>query len=326
MRFIIYGAGAVGLALGANLFRSGRPAILIGRPDNISLINRLGLKVKTPKEVLRLPIPGLTSPDEIDFSAGDVILLTTKSHQTEAALSHLRGRAPASLPIFCCQNGVRNEETAARYFENVYGVVVLCRTIFLNPGEVTLLWAEPTGSLVVGRYPEGLDALAQEVMEALAGADFVSIPEPRVMESKWGKLLVNLANVLQAITGEEALYSPLHRALEAEATRVLRAAGVKFETSQAFNERYRRPGDRPRFSLEVDNDHGSMWQSVVRAKRTEIDYLNGEIVRLGRETGEPAPLNGMLVDMVREMEVKAERPGKYTLAQLTRMAERIAGT
>jgi len=316
MRFIIYGAGAIGMSLGGVLSLSKNQTILIGRKHNVTPIREKGLKLNTPKGLLKVDVPIVAGLSEIEFSPDDLIFLTTKSHQTETAISELRKTTSLDLPVFCFQNGVRNEKTVSKYYTKVYGALVFYGAVYLNHGEVTIIKQNPIGAVEIGKYPKGLDELAHSVIEVLKKADFTAIPNSNIMRTKWGKLLRNLSNVIRAITGEEAIGSPLHQQLVKEAEHILEQAKVSYEISSEFNDRYKDLKKKSEFSMDFPN-LGSMWQSVKRKSETEIDYFNGEIVRLGEKVNLPTPINQALCIIIREMTMNQQTPGRYSLDELT---------
>ena len=136
MRFVIIGAGAIGGVVGARLYESGCDVALIARGAHHDAIASRGLTLETPEQRITLAIPVAPSPDAVNFTADDVVLLATKSQDTETALDALRDAAPTATPVVCMQNGVENERIAARRFANVYGAVVMAPTAYLEPGVV----------------------------------------------------------------------------------------------------------------------------------------------------------------------------------------------
>ena len=110
-----------------------------------------------------------------------------------------RAAAPASTPVVCLQNGIENERIALRLFANVYGAVVMSPTAHLEPGIVQAYGTQGTGVIDLGRYPSGLDALSEEIANALGASDFSSMARPDIMRFKYAKLLSNLANAVDAI-------------------------------------------------------------------------------------------------------------------------------
>src|SRR5690606_8009758 len=135
----------------------------------------------------------------------DVVLLAVKSQHTQAALESLQAAAPPSTPVVCLQNGVANERTALRHFARVYGVCVMRPAAHLEPGVVAAHSHPITAILDGGRYPTGTDATIEATCAALAASTFVSEPRPDIMRWKHRKLIMNLANAVEALCGPEAL-------------------------------------------------------------------------------------------------------------------------
>ncbi|HEX7475652.1 MAG TPA: 2-dehydropantoate 2-reductase, partial [Dehalococcoidales bacterium] len=158
MKIIIYGAGGIGSVVGGHLWRAGHAVILIGRDRHVSAIHENGLKLVTPAGIHFLRIPAVTDPEKIDFGPDDVIFLCMKGQDTEKTLVDL-SKIKIDLPVFCLQNGIRNEEIAARYFQKIYGVMIRIGAEYLSAGEVTSR-RDPPGWLIIGRYPQGSDEVA----------------------------------------------------------------------------------------------------------------------------------------------------------------------
>ena len=204
MKIVIYGAGGIGSSVGGHLRRVGQDVVLIGRPGHVKAINEHGLRLVTPAGTHILRLPAVTSPDQIDFRPDDVVFLCVKGQNTEEALRDLSA-VTKETPVFCFQNGVRNEEIAARYFTRVYGVMIRAGAVFLTNGEV-MSRRDPPGSLVIGRYPQGTDQLTEEVAGKLRSCGYSVTVTPDIMPYKWGKLMTNVANAIRAVTdttGEE---------------------------------------------------------------------------------------------------------------------------
>ncbi len=198
MRLIIYGAGGIGCVVGGHLARTGENVLLIGRPGQVRAINEHGLHLVTPTGTDTLQIPAVTEPHQIDYKADDVVFLSMKGQDTEGALRGLKA-VVEDVPIFCFQNGVRNEETTAQYFPEVYGVMVRVGAVYLADGGVVAR-RDPPGWLVIGCYPSGTDELVEVVATKLRTAGFLVKTTPDVMPYKWGKLMGNMANAIGAIT------------------------------------------------------------------------------------------------------------------------------
>ena len=318
MRYIIYGAGGIGSIMGGHLARTGHEVVLIGRPGHVSAINKSGLRLITPTGTYVLRIPAVTSPVQIDFNAGDAVFLCMKGQDTEKALKDLK-KASADTPVFCFQNGVRNEETAAGYFRRVYGVMVRVGAVYLNDGEV-IARRDPPGWYIIGKYPAGTDKLTETAAEDLRKAGYLVRTSAEVMPYKWGKLMTNLSNAIGAITnGDMESTRPISRAAFEEARSIIEKAGIKWISQEQVARDWPEITAPLRGQIKTE-EQSSTWQSLARKQGSvETDYLNGEIVRAAKRLGIRAPINEKLVSISQEMAANHEIPGKYTPARLSEM-------
>jgi 2-dehydropantoate 2-reductase len=328
-RYVVYGAGAIGSGMGGHLYRTGYEVLLVGRPAHVQQIRSDGLRLITPDETFTLPVPAVTTAAEAGFRAGDVILLCVKAQDTDTALVEIRaaGGDPQSLPILCCQNSITNEPAALRYFRQVYGVLVVVPGVFLEPGVVHNPIRGNAGYLEIGRFPEGVDDVASEAAAALSRAGYVARTSPVVMALKGSKTLGNLGNAMGAVTDGRGDSKAFMAAVRQEAKACFRAAGIPWEEEEAFQARTK--SARGETSLPPGQRNlGSTWQSLMRGGgAVETDYLNGEIVRLGRIHGISTPHNELLQEVANAMAVAGEKPGRYTAHDLEVMVQQrqVAG-
>ncbi len=321
MRYIVYGAGGIGGAIGARLFQHGHEVILICRGEHLHAIQSTGLTLKTPKETLTLTIRAVSHPEEIAFIPDDVVLLTMKSQDTEMALRDLERAGGRDLAVICGQNGVDNERMAVRRFGRVYGMVVWMPATYLEPGLV-LNHAEPVGGILdAGRYPNGVDPLITQVTQDLTTCGFSAAPDHNIMRWKYTKLLSNVRNAFQAACGFEARSQKIIRALRAEALACYQAAGIEFVPEDELQARV-----RSQIKLADIEGHpragGSSWQSLMRSLPTiEVDFLNGEIVMLGRLHGIPTPCNALLQHVANRMARTGQQPGSIPVEDLERQLD-----
>ncbi|HEX2185641.1 MAG TPA: 2-dehydropantoate 2-reductase N-terminal domain-containing protein [Chloroflexota bacterium] len=328
MRYIVYGAGAIGSGIGGHLFRTGHDALLVGRPGHVEAIRRHGLRLITPEATHELPVPAVSAAGEIGFREGDVVLLCVKSQDTDRALVELRaaGGDPQTLPIFCCQNSVTNEPAALRYFRRVYGVLIVVPGVFLEDGVVHNPIRGNAGFIEIGTFPQGEDEPSAEVAAALSRASYRATTNARVMAAKGAKMLGNLGNALGAITDGRGDGRAFMGAVRREAEACLAAGGVPFEDRAAFQARTSANRGQTDIPAGLRN-LGSSWQSLQRRQGSiEADFLNGEIVRLGRLHGIPTPYNEVLQEVANAMAARRELPGRYTAQDLEAMAESRALT
>jgi 2-dehydropantoate 2-reductase len=317
MRYVIFGAGAIGGLVGARLHQSGHDVQLIARGAHHDAIERNGLTMLSPTERETFRIPVARNAASAGLRDGDVILLCVKAQDTWDALLDIRDAAQRLQPaIVCMQNGVASEEMALRLFPEVHGAVVLVPAEHLDPGVVAGYGSRSSGRIDVGRYPAGADARSRQICEALAGSRFDSDARPDIMVHKYAKLIQNLANGVEAICGPGQLDGPnreLIEGLRAEGREVLRTAQIEFEVRDVADVvgRWAQIGFAPIEGRE--HQGGSGWQSVVRgAGSIETDYLNGEIVLLGRRVGVPVPLNEAIQALARETVTNGKQPGWLT--------------
>lgn len=327
MRFIIYGAGAIGGAIGGRLHQSGHQVILITRGAHLEAIRSSGMLLRTPGGDFQIPVPAVGHPREIDWRPGDVVILTMKTQDTDAALRDLESAVGAAVPVVCAQNGVENERLAARRFEHVYAMLVALPATFLIPGEVIASAAPLTGCLHAGVFPRGTDATIEEVCGALAGSNFHARPADDAMALKYRKLMLNLGNGLDLITGRMSWgaggqLGAITARLRDEATTCYAAAGIA-ATSQ--DEYARRVTDHYR-AMEVGGQArsgSSTLQSVLRGHSTiEVDYLNGEIELLGKLHDIPTPYNTTVRRIATDFAARGLKPGSMSLDELVATAEK----
>lgn len=307
MRFIVFGAGAIGGVIGARLHQSGREVVLIARGPQLDAIRRSGLRIQDPDAEATLSIEAVAHPADARIAREDVVILAVKSQQTASALRDLRNAAPREVAVACAQNGVANEPMALRLFPNVYGISVMCPTGYFEPGVVRAYAAPTTGILDLGRYPRGTDGVAEALALALREAGFDAQAKPDIMRWKYAKLLDNLGNAVEAVCGPSARRGPIAACAREEGMACLRAAGIEFAEAR---DRARNEALRPRVVAGEARPGGSTWQSLARsAGSVETDYLNGEAVRLGRSHGVATPVNELLQQLANELARDGRRPG-----------------
>jgi len=338
MRIAVLGAGAVGSVLGSLLWRADEDVVLVGRAAHVAAIRAAGLNVEgvldgfnaTPHAEERLS----TRPD--------LALLTVKTQDVVAVLRE-NAAMLEGVPLVVLQNGLRGEELAASVLPAnplISGVVAL-HAQYLMAGHVLLLQSE---GLVVGRLDGRSDELVERVRAVLDKAVPTSV-SANMRGARWTKLIVNLNNVLPALCDasfKQVYKDPFLRELAVglmrEGIAVAERAGIRLEPIPGTSVPLVRLVARlptalagavaARTAARLETGwplKGSTWQSVARGRPTEVEYLNGEIVRLGKELRVPVPLNELVVTLmqrvsaeqrylsVREIEqafARAQAPGK----------------
>jgi 2-dehydropantoate 2-reductase len=319
MRVVVIGAGAIGGLVGGRLFQQGVDVTLLARGANAEAL-ATGLVLEAPDETVTLPIPVVSDPAEVRWTDDTVVMLGVKGQHTEAALSPLAAYAPPDTPVVCMQNGVENERRVLRRFPNTYAMCVMCPATHIRPGVVQAHSAPITGLLDLGRYPSGVDEVARTISGALEATTFESVARPDIMRWKYRKLLMNLANAIEALCGPEGRFSELSTATHAEGESILAAAGIDVAT--AAEDRERR-GDllQMRNTDSGEWSGGSSWQSLARGTGSiEAEFLNGEIVLLGALHGVPTPLNSLLLRLALRAALEGRPPGSMAVDELRAMA------
>jgi 2-dehydropantoate 2-reductase len=336
VRYVIYGAGAIGGSIGGLLHEAGRDVVLIARGPHLAALRRDGLRLRSPDDDRTLRVAAVGSPAEAEIEADDVVVLAMKTQDTEAALAELAAVAPPQAPIVCAQNGVENERLALRRFANVYAMLVVLPSEHLSPGVVEYAAAPVAGVLDLGRYGAGADGasglrgaadadgagadassdpLAERVAADLTAAGFASRVTDNALGWKYSKLLLNLGNAIEAAVGPAAASTGdlLERA-RAEALACYDAAAIAIPAPEVERER-RAEMSPPRGIDGRARAGGSSWQSLARGAGTvEADWLNGEIVLLGRLHGVPTPVNAALQRVANQLARDRGTPGSLTVA------------
>jgi 2-dehydropantoate 2-reductase len=316
VRYVVYGAGAIGGVIGGRLAGAGHEVVLVARGDHLAALRADGLTLCTPDEELHPPVTAVGTPGEAAPVAGDVVILAMKSQATGPAVAELAAVADPDVAVVCAQNGVENERHALRRFARTYAMCVVLPATHLQPGVVNLHTAPVSGILDVGRYPEGLDRTAERISADLQAATFESRPGPDVMRWKYAKLLNNLGNALDAACGMEARGSDLYHRAREEGRKCFRAAGIAWASSSEDTERRKAlPAMRP--AGGVTHQGSSSWQSLARGTgNIEAEWLNGEVVLLGRLHGVPTPVNDALCRVATRLAREGAAPGSLTVSDL----------
>lgn len=325
MRFVVIGAGGVGSVLAGYLARAGESVIMVAREAHAREVTTHGLRVVEERGETWVVRPhAVATITECRLRPDDLVMCTAKSYDTEAIVRDLVIAQPGGPAAFICvQNGVRNEAVAAALLPHVYGAMARFGGRLLEPGSV---YAPGTHHLIFGRYVSGLDDLIEEVARCCAASGIQIGTTPEIMRHKWSKLVTNCANAIYAVTntqtdqawGDCTLAALVNR-VWAEAEEVLSRAGIAHEPVPPISLSH--PPVARRRGPGVIEFYGSTWDDLaLRKGRTEVDWFNGEIVRLAQVHGVDAPLNRLLLNACTDMALSGEAPGRHTVAELVAMA------
>lgn len=318
MRIGVIGAGAIGGTIAALLHRGGHRVEVTARGQHLEAIRAGGLRLRGGFGEHLARVAASTALT----SAPELAVLSVKAADAPAALHHNAG-ALRGIPLVVVQNGLDGLRTAASAVPDarLVGGLSLVAASHLEPGEVTVTAALPT---FLGRAPDG-DADAVRIAARLLGAVMPMGTVADLVGAQWTKLLINHVNALPAITGlavqEVIADAGLRRILTAsmrESVRVAHRAGIRFAPLGGLDDRLltllgaaplaiggllpRRMASR----MGPVPNPGSTLQSIRRGQRSEIDALNGAIVRVARERGLLAPVNASLTALVHQVEATGE--------------------
>jgi 2-dehydropantoate 2-reductase len=324
-RYVIYGAGAIGGVIGGGLALGGYDVALLARGAHLGALQSSGLTLHTVDGTQRIEVPAVADPADLDLTSDDVVILAMKTQDTEDALDTLAASAPPDIAVVCAQNGVENERLALRRFANVYGMCVMLPGVHLEPGVVIAGGAPVFGVLDVGRYPDGRDATAEAIAAALDGSGFRSVADAAIMRYKYAKLRVNTGNALDAACGRSVARGPgseLGSRAAKEALAAFAAAGIDVATRD--EEAARRGGFETRQVDGQPRAGSSSWQSLARGSGSiEADFLNGEVVLVGRLHGVPTPVNEAFRRLANRMARRGEQPGTIELSEVEAMVAEV---
>jgi 2-dehydropantoate 2-reductase len=242
--------------------------------------------------------------------------MAMKTHGAEAALAALVAHAPG-VTVACAQNGIENERLALRRFADVQAICVMLPAVFLEPGVVDAFGQPHNAILDLGRYPFGVDDSSTALASVLEASGLASRARPDVMRWKHTKLLANLRNVIDALIDDQQADATrqLASAARAEGIACLDAAGLARASDVEVAERRTVMKAAP--IPGRDRRGSSTYQSFARGdSANEVDWLNGEIVLLGRQHGVATPVNAMLSALARDAAVSGRAPRSIPIAEV----------
>ena len=300
-RVAVLGAGAVGCYYGGMLARAGVPVVLIGRPAHVEAMQRDGLRLTTATSDEHIPVEASTELAAVAGAA--LVLVCVKSADSESTAADLAPYLAPEARVLSLQNGVDNAARMQAVLQRpVAPTVVYVGCEMAGPGHVRHLGR---GELVIPAdlgVPPGLSAADVGALFAPAGVPVQA--SDNVLGALWGKLVINCGyNALSAITdmnygsmmARPDIAATVHAAVD-ECLAVAKALGITVE------------GDShagiDRIAATMPGQVSSTCQDLRRGKPTEIDYLNGVVVREGERVSVATPLNRTLQVLVRALEAK----------------------
>ena len=314
MKIAVMGAGAIGSVLGGYLCEAGEDVLLIGRKVNVDAINKNGLQIEGVRGEKNIKI----KTDTILSEKPEMLFLSVKTQDIPEACKAIALMTKDSI-IVTMQNGVKADLLAAENLNrrDIISSVVMFGATYIEHGKFIHNFE---GDFIIGNAFSKNDEIVNTTASVLNKFSRTHISD-NIHGVHWTKLLLNLNNCIPAITGRtmQESFADMEQArfgfnLIKEGMAVIDKAGIRLSDLPDL------PLSKLRGLLSVPIDegavifshimqglskeplYGSILQSIKRGKTTEIDYLNGEIVGLGKKISFPTPYNSKAVEMVHKIE------------------------
>src|SRR5712692_6543108 len=281
MEIAVMGAGAVGCYYGFKVARAGHDVMLIGRPQHVEAVERQGLRLETQTFDEHVRVSASTEGSAVQ--GAQLVLFCVKSTDTESGAAAIKPHLAPDALVLSLQNGVENaDRLRALLPQEVIAAAVYVGTEMAGPGHVR---HHGRGELIIER-----SKASDDVARALIAAGVPTEISDNVRGALWAKLITNCAyNALSAIT-----QLPYGRLAKGEGVAVAKADGVTL------------PGDVNaavrKIAETAAGQYASTAQDLARGKRSEIDHLNGFIVRRGEALSVATPANRLLHATVKLIE------------------------
>ncbi|MBF0491044.1 MAG: 2-dehydropantoate 2-reductase [Candidatus Omnitrophica bacterium] len=319
MKIAVIGAGAIGGSVAAYLKKAGEDVLLIGRADQVDAIHQKGLTVKGVRGIETIQVPVAVKMSE----PCDLVIFAVKTQDMEDAFAINCDFLDTGL-VLTTQNGVQADNLLSSHFDRDRQMtsIVMFGATYVKPGEITFNFE---GDWIIGRPFSPVDPTVHKVAEILAKA-FKVIVRTDIVGMKYLKLFVNFNNCIPALVGTsmQKTFADLDLCrlsimLLKEGIGIIQEAGIELNSMPDFPKEKilglaAMPLDQAAgiinktlTGLSKEPLYGSVLQSIMRRKTSEIDFINGEVVHIARHLKLPVPLNDKMVDMVHEV----ERTGKY---------------
>lgn len=319
MKIAVIGAGAIGSVVAAYLSKASQDVVLIGRPDQVDAVAQKGLLINGIRGEERFAIKALTKLDR----NYDLVIFATKTQDLEEAYQHNAEFLEDRL-VLTTQNGVQADNILSGHYERdrMISSIVMFGVTYIRPGEVTFNFEGPW---IIGKPFMPNDPTVHRIAELFGQAFNVKVSDD-IIGMKWLKLFINFNNCIPALTGTsmQETFADLDMCrlsllLLKEGLEVVQTAKIELTSLPDF------PKERTLglAAMPIDQGaaviqkvltglsreplYGSILQSIMRGKASEIDFINGEVVQLANHLHLSVPLNSKVVDMVHEV----ERSGKY---------------
>jgi 2-dehydropantoate 2-reductase len=300
MNIIIFGAGAIGSLFGALLSKNNN-VTLIGRKNHVNAIKKYGLSIKGITK-LNLKIEATDSGEKVKASP-DLLILTVKSYDTDNSIKQASNIIREKTTVLSLQNGLDNVDSIKKYLEpeKIIAGVTTHGAFFSKPGEIQ---HTGKGTTVLGELNGKKTEQLNEISSLFNQAGIKTITSQTIIKDIWSKAIVNscinpLTTFFQCKNGYllgNPILEHLVQIICEESINIANTQNLDF----SYNEMINHTRD---VIINTSENYSSMVQSYKKDKRTEIDSINGKLVKIGKNNGVDVSLNEMLVNLIKEGEL-----------------------
>lgn len=305
MKIVIVGPGAMGCLIAAYLAKSKEEIWLLDKDkERAQKLDEQGVLVEGVSGEWQAKLRA--SSDPLEIGSADLIIICVKSYNTKEAMQKIKPLISESTMVLTLQNGIGNIEIIAEVAgpERVIGGVTNQGATLLGPGRVR---HAGKGETIIGRIDAKIPVEMRQIRELFNKVGLEARISRDIKGLLWSKLIVNVGiNALTAITRLKN-----GRLLDYEGTRKIMRELVNEAVKVAKKKRIKIIYDDPLAKVEAvceatAENISSMLQDVLKGKRTEIDFINGVVVRQAESSGIPAVANSMVVNLVKTIESSYE--------------------
>ncbi|WAH35671.1 ketopantoate reductase family protein [Alicyclobacillus dauci] len=316
MRIVVAGAGAMGCRYGWKLFEANHDVLLADFwKDHVQAIQQNGLEVTTETSTLRVPISA-TEPEHIK-GAADLILVLTKATQTESFMTHCRHLIGNHTYALTLQNGLGNVEVLEKFVprNRLLAGVTMFATELIHPGSIVALGS---GSTYLAPVGGDITHKIQLIVDTFQEAGLNAILSTNLQQIVWNKVAFNcvlnpLSTLMRASVMEVGSYSNIHELISYLLDEIMLVA--KMEQVYLDKEQIMTTITE-QFNPATSGHHlASMFQDIMKGQKTEIEFLNGAIVKYANRHHVSVPCNRLIVDLICMLEQIREQQTNWDTVQ-----------
>jgi 2-dehydropantoate 2-reductase len=298
MRIGILGPGAIGLLFGGKFSKTNDVIFIDYKKERVEKIKKYGIVIEEENEKISIPID--ITEDVKEMKKVDIIMICVKSYSTEDAIKRIRNVIDDNTIILTLQNGLGNIETIAKYVKSDQ-IIVGVTSEGANRIDDNYVIHSGKGKTFIGEMNSKVTERIKSIKEIFAKNGFETYYTDKIESYLWHKLIINtginaLATIFNIKNGEllrPEILSYVKLVIN-ESEKVAKAKGIKLISTNYFDE-------VKEVCKNTYENINSMLQDIRNGKKTEIDYINGAIVKEGKKIGIPTPVNEALVNLINSL-------------------------